>query len=544
MINKLIFNCGPKVNALPLQLDDLFGLTIFVGPNNSGKSALIQSLFSSIKGQGFSKPSALAEVELKPIEAIGLDSHPDFKNAHPGQSITTGGQNQTLEQWIHNLSGNWSGVWGGLFRTHFCAQMDGPQRLSMLPHESEVNLLNPIGPLARLFVDDVRRKNFQAAVFAGIEMYPVVDHMSQVGQFRLAFSTKLPETKIERGLDNASVTYFNTAVAREALSDGFNAYVGLLGTIFATDHRTILIDEPEAFLHPSLARTLGKQIATHSSERQVFVATHSSEFLMGAIESGVNVRIIRLQYQSDIGSAHLLENAELRNFMTDPILRSANVLSGLFAKAVVVTESDTDRSFYEEVNTRLLSQQDHRAIRDARFLNAQNKQTVARIVRMLRRMGIPTGGIVDLDVLCEGGTNWTNHIDSIGMPDAMRSGAGSTRATIFQKLASASTDKEQKNYKTRGGVVLLEHGDSETALSLLQSLRDYGLFVVEGGEVEQWLSNLKVPKSKHLWLHSIFDAMGADSKSANYAKPEDGDVWDFIGSLSSWFNNNKRKGMS
>ena len=544
MINSLSFNCGPTVDASALQLQDVNGLTIFVGPNNCGKSALIQSLYSAILGKGLQRQSALETVGLKPFNKTDITLHPDFRDAHTGEKIQCGGQTETLQRWERNLKLDWNGIWGGFFRDHYCAQMNGPQRLSMLPEESSVNLLKPVGPLARLFTDNPRRDSFQKAVFAGIEQYPVIDHVTKTGTLRLAFSTQKPRHAIERSMDAASIDFFGTVASRESLSDGFNAYVGLLGTLFATEHRTILIDEPEAFLHPSLARTLGKQIAARSNGKQVFVATHSADFLMGAIESGVNIRIVRLQYQDGTGFAHLLENNELREFMTDPILRSANVLSGLFAKSVVVTEADTDRSFYEEVNTRLLSKNDPRAIKDARFLNAQNKQTVARIVRLLRRMGIPTAGIVDLDVLSEGGTNWMHHIEAIRVPLLQHTGLGSTRSAVFKQLQDVSTDNKKKDYKIRGGISLLDDNGQEAALNLTKQLCDYGLFVVAGGEVEQWLSELNVPQSKHQWLHGIFDAMGSDANSPDYVQPANGDVWDFIGELALWFNNKERKGLS
>lgn len=544
MIETLNFTCGPIVGANALQLENLKGLTVFVGPNNCGKSACIQSLYSFVLGKGLAKPSALKTVKLTGFDEADLNSHPDFKNSYPGANIKCGGQTQTLQEWTRNLRGNWEGVWGGFFRDHFCAQMNGPQRLTMLPPESSVDFQNPVGPLARLFVDDIRRKKFQDAVFAGIELYPVVDHLTAYGNLRLAFSSQEPTTALERSMDSSSLDFFRAGAPRENLSDGFNAYVGLLGTLFATDHRTILVDEPEAFLHPSLARTLGKQVAVHSNGKQLFVATHSADFLMGAIESGVNIRIVRLQYQSGTGLAHLLENDELRTFMTDPILRSANVLSGLFAKSVVVTEADTDRSFYEEVNTRILSKNDPRSIKDARFLNAQNKQTVARIVRLLRRMGIPTAGIVDLDVLSEGGKNWSNHVEAIKIPDLLRPSLETARKAVFDQLAHVSTDGDKKDYKIRGGITLLESSQKEAAQKLLHDLREYGLFVVEEGEVEQWLPGLNITKSKHRWLHSIFDAMGSDAASPDYVLPAEGDVWDFIGTLAAWFNNKNRKGMS
>lgn len=414
----------------------------------------------------------------------------------------------------------------------------------MLPNEGGANLKAPVGPLAKLFVDDARRLLFQSAVFAGIGQYPVVDSVSAYGNLSLAFSSEKPDPPTERNLGAEALAFMEKLMPRAAASDGFNAYVGMLGALYASDYKAILIDEPEAFLHPALARTLGKQIAQQARDKQVFIATHSADFLMGAIEAGENVRIVRLQYQAGVGRACLLDRDELRAFMNDPLLRSANVKSGPFARAVVVTEADTDRAFYQEVNTRLLARKDLRGIDGSVFLNAQNKQTVTRIVRLLRRMGVPAAGIVDLDVVADGGEVWAGQIGSIATPAAQKTALEAQRITVFEALKAVSTDDKKKNYKTRGGLALLDAGNTEAARNLLESLGAYGLFVVPQGEVEHWLAGLGVQPAKHSWLRAIFDAMGADAADAAYVQPAAGDVWDFVGAANAWFVDPHRKGMT
>lgn len=88
--------------------------------------------------------------------------------------------------------------------------------------------------------------------------------------------------------------------------------------------------------------------------------------------------------------------------MQNPLLRSIGVFNALFYNAVVVTEADADRAFYQEINERLLKEKDPRGIEGCLFLNAQNKQTVWDIVKPLRDLGIPAVGIVDIDVIKEG----------------------------------------------------------------------------------------------------------------------------------------------
>src|SRR3712207_7056400 len=58
----------------------------------------------------------------------------------------------------------------------------------------------------------------------------------------------------------------------------------------------------------------------------------------------------------------------------------------------------SDRVFYSEINERLLAARAGGAD-GCVFLNAQNKQTIRRILRPLREMGIPAVAVVDLDLL-------------------------------------------------------------------------------------------------------------------------------------------------
>ena len=112
----------------------------------------------------------------------------------------------------------------------------------------------------------------------------------------------------------------------------------------------ITIDEPEAFLHPSLSFNLGKEIgqATTGSQKRLFVSTHSAEFVMGCIQSGVPLNIVRLTYQEGIATARILPSQSILKLMRNPILRSTGVLNGLFYKFVIVGEADSDRVFYQE----------------------------------------------------------------------------------------------------------------------------------------------------------------------------------------------------
>lgn len=546
MFESINLNCGPTRDSDVITLDGAPGMTVFVGPNNSGKSALLHEIHQrSTKSQYAERKSSLHSIRFTPFEPKILEFLPEFGEDDDDRKIQLSGTDMPRSWWIetfHNDT-NWQSGTGRHFRSALFAWLDGGSRLRMLADEQNPSLTRPETPLARLFKDDHRRREFQSAVFKGIGHYPIIDRVSTHGHLKLAFSTTLPGLDIERGADQRLLDFLESCISRHSASDGFNAYVGIIGTLFATNYRCILIDEPEAFLHPTLARTLGHQLATYARDRHVFVATHSSEFVMGSIEAGAPVRIVRLQFQADEATACLLDGQGLRDAMADPLLRSSNVLSGLFSKAAIVTEGDTDRAFYQEINARLISAGDLRAIDNAVFLNANGKHALPRIIKLLRRMAIPTVGIVDLDVVCDGGHNWKKQLIAAAVPEGQHKAVDELRKELRDRLKAISTDPEKTDFKRKGGVSLLGADDKDTANRLLEILARYGLFVVPIGEVEGWLQGLDVPRAKHSWLHSIFEKLGNAPDAESYVRPTSGDVWDFIGSIQTWLANPARRGL-
>ena len=214
------------------------------------------------------------------------------------------------------------------------------------------------------------------------------------------------------------------------------AFAGIITEIIAGDPVILLIDEPEAFLHPALSFNLGKEIALASSgsEKRLFVSTHSPNFVMGCIQSGAPINIVRLTYRDNVATARLLASEELLTLMRNPLLRSTGVLSGLFYEFVIVTEGDTDRAFYQEVNERLLKFKPEWGIPNCLFLNAQNKQTVQTILKPLRNLGIPAVGIVDIDVLKEGGAVWSAFLKGGFVPELERNALADLRRDVKTKL--------------------------------------------------------------------------------------------------------------
>ena len=392
-------------------------------------------------------------------------------------------------------------------------------------------------------VNDEARLRLRGILFEAFGKYLVFDASLRPGRVTLRYAQTDPPVALERSFTKAAIDFFRTSTPIETMSDGVRAFTGILVELFAGDPAVLIIDEPEAFLHPSLAFLLGRELSRPvpaGGQKNVFVATHSSSFLMGCVQSGAPVNIVRLTHSENQSTARLLEASSLRSLMRNPLLRSVGAVEALFYDYVVVTEADADRAFYDEINQRLVMSGDPRGISNCLFLRAQNKQTVADIVKPLRALGIPAAGIVDVDIYEEGGTVWSNFVDGAGMDPATAAGT----ATVRSKVKAAFDATGIAKPKLRSGVDVLATADRQAASNLFDQLDDHGMFAVRHGEVEHWLTGI-APPGLHGpdWLVEAFKNMGEDSSNSAYRRPAPGDVWDFIGKIGQWLRNAKRKGL-
>jgi hypothetical protein len=560
MLTHIHLKSGSSPGQAPLTFPLTPSMTIFVGPNNSGKSLLLREIAAVCAGGRPTHSAILNRIVFAAVdEATAVADFARLKRpAKQGERtkqgyspVRVGGQDmaildaQYLSVRLDPNSHPNSSLYAQYHVGPLTLTLDGSRRISLLNQADQGDLKRPDKPLAKIYMDNPKRKNWRKVVHEAFGLYPGVDSLEQ-GKLTVHFG-KTPPTH-ERTHEDEIVGWVKNARGTGEVSDGVKAFGGILLEVYAGDPKVILVDEPEAFLHPSLARTLGKELATATAkeEKFVFAATHSADFIMGALQSGATVNIVRLTYANDIATARLLPSADLLKLMTDPRLRSVGILSGLFFDNVVVTEADADRAFYQEINERLLAERDERAIPHALFLNADNKHTVPSITAPLRKLGIPTAGVVDIDAVKDGGTVWTRQLEACAFPKAQHPSNQAHRKQVFDLFVAAApnaTAKPEEYFKRNGGVDLLKGGDADAANNLFDLLDQYGLFVVRKGEVETWLPKLGVPREKKGWRDAIFTAMGSDPKNASYVKPEVGDVWDFIGAIAKWLTNPTRKGI-
>lgn len=389
------------------QSIDLGTFTVLVGPNNVGKSQTLRDINSKmVSGAGtrstlvdqikIQKPSTFDEV----LRGLVVVNHPNQIQNKIVRGITSnllGGdqiefQPESLQR-EYNQSPDGGFLLGGIGRFRV-ALLDASSRLSVA---SSTGAFNPhtTGPqhlLQGLFssgtpLEDQLRDAFRKTFGMDIKL-----DYSGMTQLYLRVAKEFPPIPADPREAFPIMREFNEL---DNQGDGFRSFVGVVLSLLLSEGRVILLDEPEAFLHPAQAKQLGYWIANYAKigNDQIIVATHNSNFLGGILASDANVDLYRLNRQDNVTSYQKITSQAISKLTKSPLLSSQSVLDSVFHKGVVVCEADSDRTIYQTVGLRAFGNQ------TTLFIHAQSKQTVKDVVALLRDATIPVCAVVDIDIL-------------------------------------------------------------------------------------------------------------------------------------------------
>ena len=386
-VDEISFNDG---SSLTLGHSDI---VVFTGANNSGKSQVLRDIKSY-----FVKKEATRIVASDIKSWFGgdiqkLTNKCVNKNGYYYlQDIHIGRKEYLVNQWNNkNLSS---------IHSLFINYLSTEDRLNKANPVNSFNTLLevPKHPIQQLYIDDEQEQNL-SNLFHQAFGTEIIVNRGAGSQIPIHMGSK---PTIEEGEDRVSRSYLQKLGQLpliQSQGDGMRSFTGILLDAFTSDYDITLIDEPEAFLHPPQARLLGKMLAKNTpKERQIFISTHSEDFLKGLLDANnENVKIIRINRDGNINYISVLNNDDIKNLWQDPILRYSNILSGLFHSKVVVCESDTDCRFYQAI---LSAIKDGDSISpDILFTHCGGKQRLKTVIKALKSLNVKTVAVTDIDVL-------------------------------------------------------------------------------------------------------------------------------------------------
>jgi len=539
-ISEIEFSDSSKIEFLKNDI------TVFVGPNNAGKSASLKESATLLR-QKNNKGPVVKDITISKsgeitdlISFIGSISKKHFTtNPEPHY------QGFRYNIYAGNISSYWSNYKDGLADLFplFVNTLSTEDRLMAASPAANIKLTTqpPSHPIHFLQKHDTLEKKF-SDYFRQAFGTDLIVHRNAGNEVPLYIGEK-PIPK--QGEDRVSESYLDDLEKLDLLhmqGDGMRSFIGVLLNAFISHHSVIFIDEPEAFLHPPQARLIGKMIAKDMpSERQLFLATHSEDFLKGLLDAdNSNLKIVRIQRDGKINKVSVLNSSDIKSIWSDSLLRHSNVLNGLFHSKVIICESDSDCRFYSAVISAIY--EDTESISpDILFIHCGGKHRIPTVVKSLVKLNVIVRVIADFDVLNDinplkeiyeemGGT-WTDiegdwkivkasieqkspELETLELKKEIDKIFNSTTEKIIPQNNVSKIQKLLKKasawaHAKEVGKSFVPSGDPTKAYERIQSrLQENGLYIVEVGQLESFVKSIGNHGPK--WVNEV---MAKDLKS-------------------------------
>jgi len=525
------------------------GVTAVVGPNNPGKSLLLRQVWSALGGQ-----VAIVEWEPQLVQQLTLRRSSESRHfvawlkqhaswsqvpAPFGQGFVPIGvpRNHPLtpqaaaQQWDHGNPHSLGELAPFLVqrpevdaRTQMIAGQVGRRSTATEPPTHPLHLLE-VNTSLRQRLSDLTQRQF------GLPL--TFDSLGALSMLRVGLPG-VPAPPVNE-VDEAYWSALAKLPSLNSQGDGLKSFLGVLVPMLVRAWPIVIVDEPEAYLHPPQAYVLGQQIALAARDRgiQVLLATHDRSLLAGLLDVDEPVTIVRLTRSGDSTTVHQLPAGQVQTLWTDPVMRYSNMLEGLFARLVVLAEDDRDCRFYSAA---LDADQDSLPIptSEVHLVPTNGKAAIAGLVHALRRLGVAVVATADLDMLRDtrelqhlvaafGGdwpsleTDWRTATQQFTYQPT-RATVGEIRRDVLSALSQEDEQVEASSITRahvltalrglespwgtlkRSGLDAINRGEPTAAAErLLGKLDELGIVLVRVGELEGFAPDLPVAKGPR-WL--------------------------------------------
>ncbi|MFJ6510236.1 ATP-dependent nuclease [Streptomyces sp. NPDC091406] len=292
----------------------------------------------------------------------------------------------------------------------------------------------------------------------------------------------------------------------------------------------LLFEEPELFLHPRAQKQLFEALRVFSQDHHVLVSTHSTSFYSPQA-TGTFVKIAKDRSTSPPSAvAYPIDLSHLKAKDQFQMIRQENNDAAFFSDKVLLVEGDSDHILIPHIARTLNSGWDF-GKRSVAIAKVNGKSSIARYRGFFEKFGVAVAVLADLDALVEG-------FNKLGASDACASkqkilmemvgqtivrselGATDISSNVARKLRDSPAMKDLWRDATRAGELfsagecewedlrksvdeffhravtrdvraeLVKNPPSaeigEAKASLISSLRDEKIYVLERGAIEDY----------------------------------------------------------
>jgi energy-coupling factor transporter ATP-binding protein EcfA2 len=312
------------------------GLTMIVGPNNGGKSTIIESL-----------------------RALSQNSVPTFtvgrRNRKAGDQVklVASDENGNIKELMSRESGTSEMVRTN--KAHIGSLFVLPSRRFFRPLFGKSVQDRPTYTVSH----DLPAVRGSGIDYFAYRLFRILENRKSFDEVLAKVLSPLPKWTIDQADSGEFFLKFEASGGShnsDGLGEGLVSLLFIIDALYDSEPGDIIvIDEPELSLHPALQRKLASLLKAYACDRQIVVATHSSYFLdFDAIQVGAVVARVYLKNgDSTISALSKKIGDKLGQFITNknnPHILGLDAREVFFLEdGVILVEGQDDISGYGEV---------------------------------------------------------------------------------------------------------------------------------------------------------------------------------------------------
>lgn len=356
-LNFVKFNDGTQLSLTPGSI------LILTGPNNCGKSQCLRDIvFHWISKRR--KPIVINEVGLsyqgRLNEAMRFDDLEELLEDNDNRRIksyvkTSGKDFEDDPFSLMEDVGNSTPQLFGTFIKGFVTYLSTHSRLATFSEQHYSRYDSDSVYNAFTIRDFFEDEDLEAKLYALVsESFGtgVLLNRASFAKARFHFLDKQSSNERNDKGKPSFARWFEEQPKLDQQGDGIIAFCSIVSAILQSQRPLILLDEPEAFLHPPQIRGLAKVIAQELGKKtQLIISTHSHDFIQALIDYETErVSVLRLNRESigetEVNAVKVLESNAIAELWHDPLLRISDVLTSLFHHVAIIVEGDSDARFF------------------------------------------------------------------------------------------------------------------------------------------------------------------------------------------------------
>jgi hypothetical protein len=395
-ISSATFSCG---TTLKFQPNDI---VVLVGPNNSGKSAALRDIRHCAEDKDQSclvvpkidlQLSGSSKDALEWILSVSRQNEYGFLKLLDARVSMN-----NIEQFWNNSKDK------GLkdLTSFFIRTISTLDRLTAANPKDRVSITTEPLEHPMHFIDANEELEFLVShYFKRAFGKDLIAHRGSGSKIILLYGDR-PEPAEQQ--DRVSLDYLRKLDSFDKIhqqGDGIRSFVGVLLYTLIAPTSCVLIDEPDAFLHPPQARQMGHLLADELPiKTQLFLATHSADLVRGLLDSGSpRIRVVRIVRDGNLNHICELSKESLHGLWNDPILKHSNVIEAVFHRRAIVCEAEGDCWFYSAMMAAIEDDKKVSDVSETMYLSAGGKEGIPKIVAALSALSVPVAVIADFDLL-------------------------------------------------------------------------------------------------------------------------------------------------